>query len=162
MKDDHTDSIEVTVTVLSADGIHNPDVLAINAASTALQLSHAVTMGTAAAVRVGLVNGKLVVDPSIPEMATSPIDLVYTGTPGLTPHCEPNLSGRMLMIAGSALPGRQGYNGPGVTTDEFFAAICAADAGSFDIAQAQLELVAMSNDSPKTGIGLLRPPFSLV
>src|ERR671936_1152694 len=55
---------QVIAFVLSADTDNDPDVAAINAASCALTLSDIPFGGPVGAVRVGLVNGEMVVNPS--------------------------------------------------------------------------------------------------
>ena len=55
---------DISVSVLSADGAHDPEVLAINAASAALAASDVPWGGPVGAARVALVNGKIVVNPS--------------------------------------------------------------------------------------------------
>ena len=73
--------VQIVVTVLSADLVHDPDVLSIIAASAALMLSDAPFEGPVGAVRVGLINGELVVNPSYEQMENeSQLDLVVAGT----------------------------------------------------------------------------------
>src|SRR5690242_8805964 len=56
--------VQVQCIVLSADGIHDPDILAINGASTALMVSDIPWEGPLGAVRVGRVAGQLVANPT--------------------------------------------------------------------------------------------------
>lgn len=73
--------VQVVITVLSADLIHDPDVIAIIAASSALMLAGAPFDGPVGAVRVGIIDGKLVLNPSYEEIGTtSQLDLVVAGT----------------------------------------------------------------------------------
>jgi polyribonucleotide nucleotidyltransferase len=53
--------------VLSADGENDPDILAINAASTALVISEIPFPNPISAVRIGYVNGKITVNPTNAE-----------------------------------------------------------------------------------------------
>ncbi len=71
---------QVCQTVLSADNTHNPDVLSINAASAALHISKIPLLEPIGAVRVGYVDGQLVVNPPMADMASSEIDIVMAGT----------------------------------------------------------------------------------
>ena len=71
---------QVCQTVFSADNINAPDVLAINAASAALHISKIPFNGPIGAVRVGLIDGELVVNPVIDDMEKSLIDIVMAGT----------------------------------------------------------------------------------
>ena len=72
--------VQVQCILLSADGENDPDILSMNAASTALTLSDIPWAGPIAAVRVGRVEGKFVANPTHSQMASSDLDLVYVGT----------------------------------------------------------------------------------
>ncbi len=71
---------QVCQTVLSADNIHDPDVMSINAASAATHISKLPFNGPIGAVRMGLINDELVVNPSIEDMDESDLDLIVAGT----------------------------------------------------------------------------------
>ena len=73
-------------TVLSADLITPHDILAINGISAALMISPMPFLGPIGAVRIGLVDGELAVNPSLPEMEENDgLDLIVVGTKdGLT------------------------------------------------------------------------------
>ena len=71
---------QIILYALSADQEHDPDVLAVNAASAALTISPAPFEGPIGCVRVGTVNGKLTLNPTISEMEHSEMDLVVAGT----------------------------------------------------------------------------------
>src|SRR3981081_1206584 len=66
--------------LLSADGQNDPDMLALNGASTALCVSDIPFAGPIGAVRVGRVNGQLVANPTHDERVESDLDLIYVGT----------------------------------------------------------------------------------
>lgn len=66
--------------VWSYDTNHQPDVLAICAASAALVISDIPLIKPIGAVRVGLVDNRFVINPSREQMATSKLDLVMAGT----------------------------------------------------------------------------------
>ena len=66
--------------VFSYDGIHIPDVLAICASSAALVLSDIPLLKPIGAVRMGLINGRFIINPTLEEMKTSQLDLVLAGT----------------------------------------------------------------------------------
>src|SRR3989442_3458326 len=72
--------VQIVVTPLSADQENEPDILAVNAASAALAISPAPFEGPIGAVRVGTVDGKLTLNPTIQELETSDLDLVVAGT----------------------------------------------------------------------------------
>src|ERR1035437_199265 len=71
---------QVIAFVLSADSNNDPDVLGINAASAALTLSDIPFLGPIGAVRVGLVNGQFVVNPTYDEMREGLVNIMVVGT----------------------------------------------------------------------------------
>src|SRR5258708_31375356 len=66
--------------VLSADTNNDPDVLGINGASAALTLSDIPFLGPIGAVRVGLVGGSFIANPTYAEMAESLLNIMVVGT----------------------------------------------------------------------------------
>lgn len=78
--EDFVNEVQIIIYVLSADGINQHDVLAINAASAALIVSGMPFNGPVGAVRVGRVDGAFIVNPTFKESAVSDIDLVVAGT----------------------------------------------------------------------------------
>lgn len=83
---------QILCNLLAVDGVNDPDVLAINGASAALALSDIPWHGPIGAVRVGLVDGQLVVNPTRAEMASSSLNLIVAGAP----------SSQVVMIEASA------------------------------------------------------------
>ena len=71
---------QIIALVVSADGEHDTDVLAITGASAALALSDIPFEKTIAGVRVGLVDGAYVVNPSFAQRKSSTLDLVVAGS----------------------------------------------------------------------------------
>lgn len=78
--DGYANEVQVTSTVLSVDGENNPDVLAIIGASAALMVSSIPYLIPIGAVRVGLIDGNYVVNPTYDELEKSRIDLIVVGT----------------------------------------------------------------------------------
>ena len=78
--DDLRNDVQIIVTALSHDQVNDIDVLAVNAASAALMISDVPFDNPVGAVRIGLINGELVVNPTIPEMQYSDLDLRVAGT----------------------------------------------------------------------------------
>jgi len=62
--------------LLAVDGINHPDILSINAASTALALSDIPWNGPIGAVRIGLCDNNLVTNPTRRELSNSDLNLV--------------------------------------------------------------------------------------
>src|SRR3989440_740052 len=77
---------QVICTVLSADLITAHDILCINGASAALMISPLPFVGPVGAVRVGMIDGELVLNPTLPEVEEqTELDLIVVGTlDGLT------------------------------------------------------------------------------
>jgi polyribonucleotide nucleotidyltransferase len=72
--------IQVINFVISADNEHDPDVLAMVGSSAALALSGLPYDGPIGAVRVALVDGKLVANPTYAQLNGSPLEIVIAGT----------------------------------------------------------------------------------
>lgn len=72
--------IQVLVSVFSYDGIHNPEELAICAASAALAISEVPLIKPVGAVRVGMIQDTFVINPTIAQMKESKLDLMIAGT----------------------------------------------------------------------------------
>jgi polyribonucleotide nucleotidyltransferase len=72
--------VQVIALAISGDQDNDPDMLAMNGASAALCLSGMPFEGPVGAVRVGMVDGTLVVNPTTAQQATSTIELVVAGT----------------------------------------------------------------------------------
>ena len=71
---------QIIALVLSADGENDPDILAINGASAALIVSEIPFLNAIGAVRVGYIDGQIVVNPTNSQRDLSDLDLVVAGT----------------------------------------------------------------------------------
>jgi len=71
---------QVIATVLSMDKVNDPDILALNGASAALEISDIPFEGPIAAVRVGRIEGELIVNPSIEQRKVSDINIIVAGS----------------------------------------------------------------------------------
>jgi polyribonucleotide nucleotidyltransferase len=78
--DGYTAETQIISFCLSADGENDPDILAINGASTALVLSEIPFYHPVGAVRVGLINGEIIMNPVNSQRDVSDLDLVVVGT----------------------------------------------------------------------------------
>ncbi|MFI5355947.1 MAG: polyribonucleotide nucleotidyltransferase [Opitutales bacterium] len=83
--------VQIIGQLLSADQINEADIPMINGASAALAISDIPWSGPIAAVRVAQIDGQFVANPTIEQMYSSTLDLIYVGT-----------EQHMLMIEGSA------------------------------------------------------------
>jgi polyribonucleotide nucleotidyltransferase len=76
-----TNEVQVICTTLSADLITPYDILCLNGASAALMLSPLPFLGPIGAVRVAMIDGELVVNPTQPEVREeATLDLIVVGT----------------------------------------------------------------------------------
>ena len=76
----YKDDVQCVITVLSTDQENDPDILGTIAASAALSISEIPFQGPIAAIRVGRIAGEFVINPTIPELEESELDLVVSGT----------------------------------------------------------------------------------
>ena len=76
----YRNDVQIVITVLSADLENDPDVLGIIAASAALSISNIPFAGPVGGVRVGYINGKIVINPTETELKSSLLDLVVAGS----------------------------------------------------------------------------------
>ena len=72
--------IQIVPTVISTDQINTPDIIAINAASAAVTISDIPFNGPIAGVRVALVDGEYVINPTFKQIEESDLDIVVAGT----------------------------------------------------------------------------------
>ncbi len=73
--------VQVIATVLSGDLETDSDIPALNGAAAALEISDIPFAGPVAAVRVGKVNGQLIINPTISQTKDSRLNLIVAGTP---------------------------------------------------------------------------------
>ncbi len=78
--DGFRNEVQVICFAISGDPQHDPDVLAMNGASAALTLSGIPFSGPVGAVRVGLVDGQFVANPTTAQQEVSQLELVVAGT----------------------------------------------------------------------------------
>ncbi|HHL39013.1 MAG TPA: polyribonucleotide nucleotidyltransferase [Deltaproteobacteria bacterium] len=82
---------QVIATVLSVDQENDPEIAALIGASIALGVSDIPFLGPIAAVRVGVVDGELVCNPSLKQQKESELDFIVAGN-----------SGGIIMVEGGA------------------------------------------------------------
>jgi len=83
--------VQIIGQLLSADQLNESDIPMVNGASAALAISDIPWNGPIAAVRVAEIEGQFVANPTIEQMFSSTLDLIYVGN-----------EKDMLMIEGSA------------------------------------------------------------
>lgn len=72
--------VQITVSVLSADGENDPDILSVIGASAALSISDIPFNGPVGAVRLGQIGEELIINPTYGELERSKLDMVVAGT----------------------------------------------------------------------------------
>ncbi len=77
---DMRNEVQVILMPLSHDQEHQHDILAVNAASAALTISDIPWDGPIGAVRVGLIDGNLIINPTYQQMEELTLDLRMAGT----------------------------------------------------------------------------------
>jgi polyribonucleotide nucleotidyltransferase len=78
--DGYKNETQVIASVISADDDNNPDVMAITGASLALYLSDIPFLNPIAGVRIGLIEGRYIVNPTYHEVRDSRLNLIVAGT----------------------------------------------------------------------------------
>jgi len=78
--DGYRNETQVVASVISADPDNNPDVIAITGASCALYLSDIPFSTPIAGVRIGLIEGRYIVNPTYSEIRDSRLNLIVAGT----------------------------------------------------------------------------------
>ena len=95
--------VQVVSTVLSVDQENDPTILSINGASTALMISNIPFAGPVGAVRMGHLDGRLMVNPPMSRMGESELDLVVAGTPDAILMVEAGAKGVSEQVVVEAL-----------------------------------------------------------
>jgi polyribonucleotide nucleotidyltransferase len=79
-EDGYYHDTQILASVISYDGVHRPDVLAICAASCALAISDIPLVKPISGVRVGLIENEFIINPTVEQQKHSKLDLVLAGT----------------------------------------------------------------------------------
>ena len=98
-KEGYRDEVQVVVTILSVDMANPYDVPAMNAAACAVSLAGLPFDGPVAAVRLGLIGGEWVVNPTFQELDEATFDVVIAGARSADGGVD------ILMIEGEAPEG---------------------------------------------------------
>jgi polyribonucleotide nucleotidyltransferase len=146
-KDGYRDEVQVVITVLSADMANPYDIPGMNAASLATMLSGIPFEGPVGSVRLGLIDGEWVINPTFQEVEEATFDIVVAG--------RRNDGGEIdiLMIEGEA-PDRTWTlleSGSGTAPTETVVAegLEAAKRAIDQLIDFQLELVAQMDVKPR-------------
>ncbi|KAL1461485.1 hypothetical protein WDU94_013377 [Cyamophila willieti] len=71
-----TNDTQIMCNLLAVDGVHDPEVLAINASSAALAVSNIPWNGPVGAVRLGRINNNIIINPTRKQILESDLNLV--------------------------------------------------------------------------------------
>ena len=119
--------VQVTATVIAHDMENDPDIVAMIGCSAALTLSGVPFMGPIGAARVGYKDGEFMLNPTIPQMEESDLDLVVAGTTEgvLMVESEAQELPEDVML-GAVMEGWKGFQ-PVISTIIEMAEMCAKD-----------------------------------
>ncbi len=100
---------QIVASVISADSDNDPDVIAITGASCALYLSDIPFNDPLAGVRIGLIDGKYIINPSYDERRESDLNLIVAGTEEAIcmVECEANEVNETIMVEALMLGHRE-------------------------------------------------------
>ncbi|MBX3293699.1 MAG: polyribonucleotide nucleotidyltransferase [Acidobacteria bacterium] len=100
---------QIVASVVSADTDNDPDVIAITGASCALYLSDIPFHNPIAGVRIGLIDGKYLINPTYDERRDSTLNLVVAGTEEAIcmVECEANEVEENIMVEALMLAHRE-------------------------------------------------------
>ena len=145
-KDGYRDEVQVVITVLSVDMAHQYDIPGMNAASLATMLSGIPFEGPVGSVRLGLIGGEGVINPTFQDLEEATFDIVVAG--------RRNDEGQVdiLMIEGEAPDNTWTLlEGSGTAPTEQVVAegLEAAKRAIDELIEAQLEFIAKADVKPK-------------
>lgn len=91
---------QIVGTVISSDAQNDPDVIAITGASCALYLSDIAFHNPIAGIRIGLIDGKYILNPTFDQRRESELNLVVAGTEEAIcmVECEAQEVGEQIMV----------------------------------------------------------------
>src|ERR1035437_4507725 len=72
--------VQIIVTVLSADQENDPDILGLIGASAALSISEVPFDGPISAVRAGVINGEMILNPTLQQLQTKQLEVTIAST----------------------------------------------------------------------------------
>ena len=145
-KDGYRDEVQVVITVLSVDMARQYDIPGMNAASLATMLSGIPFEGPVGSVRLGLIDGEWVINPTFQDLEEATFDIVVAG--------RRNDSGQVdiLMIEGEAPDNTWALlQGSGTTPTEQVVAegLEAAKRAIDELIDMQLEFIATADVKPR-------------
>lgn len=76
----YKNEVQIMITVVSSDGENDADILGLIGASAALVISHVPFLHTIAGVRVGRIDGELILNPSFDEVDEGDLNMIIAGS----------------------------------------------------------------------------------
>ncbi|SES68646.1 polyribonucleotide nucleotidyltransferase [Natronincola peptidivorans] len=76
----YRNEVQVIATVLSVDQDHSSDIVAMIGSSIALSISDIPFLGPTGSVRVGMIDGRYIINPTSKERQVSDLDIIISGT----------------------------------------------------------------------------------
>ncbi|MEQ1642112.1 MAG: polyribonucleotide nucleotidyltransferase [Pyrinomonadaceae bacterium] len=100
---------QIVASVISSDAENDPDVIAITGASCALYLSDIPFNNPIAGIRIGLIDGKYIINPTFDERRESDLNLIVAGTEEAIcmVECEANEVEEKVMVEALMLAHRE-------------------------------------------------------
>lgn len=100
---------QIVASVISSDAENDPDVIAITGASCALYLSDIPFNSPIAGIRIGLIDGKYIINPTFDERRESDLNLIVAGTEEAIcmVECEANEVDEKVMVEALMLAHRE-------------------------------------------------------
>ena len=100
---------QIVASVISSDAENDPDVIAITGASCALYLSDIPFNNPIAGIRIGLIDGKYIINPTFGERRESDLNLIVAGTEEAIcmVECEANEVDEKVMVEALMLAHRE-------------------------------------------------------
>jgi len=100
---------QIVASVISADADNDPDVIAITGASCALYLSDIPFENPIAGIRIGLIDGKYIINPTYDERRESELNLIVAGTEEAIcmVECEAREAAETIMVEALMLAHRE-------------------------------------------------------
>ena len=146
-KDGYRDEVQVVITVLSADMANPYDIPGMNAASLATMLSGIPFEGPVGSVRLGLIGGEWVINPTFQQVEEATFDIVVAGRRNDAGEVD------ILMIEGEAPDSTwsllESGNGTAPTEAVVAEGLEAAKRAIDQLIDFQLEIVAQMDVKPK-------------
>ena len=146
-KDGYRDEVQVVITVLSADMANPYDIPGMNAASLATMLSGIPFEGPVGSVRLGLIGGEWVINPTFQQVEEATFDIVVAGRRNDAGEVD------ILMIEGEAPDSTwsllESGNGTAPTEAVVAEGLQAAKRAIDQLIDFQLEIVAQMDVKPK-------------